>query len=168
MAILRKKEELEGYNIDNEVIKYIATNVKSNIRELEGALTKIVALSKLNNKEITTELAEEALKDLISPNAEKEVTPELIIQVVADHFGITPLDISSQKRNKEIVFPRQIAMYLCREMLDAPLTGIGKMMGDRDHTTVMHGIEKIEKEMSAKDSVRNTVDILKKKINPSK
>ena len=168
MAILRKKEELEGYNIDNEVIKYIATNVKSNIRELEGALTKIVALSKLNNKEITTDLAEEALKDLISPNAEKEVTPELIIQVVADHFGITPLDISSQKRNKEIVFPRQIAMYLCREMLDAPLTGIGKMMGDRDHTTVMHGIEKIEKEMSAKDSVRNTVDILKKKINPSK
>ena len=150
------------------MIKYIATNVKSNIRELEGALTKIVALSKLNNKEITTELAEEALKDLISPNAEKEVTPELIIQVVADHFGITPLDISSQKRNKEIVFPRQIAMYLCREMLDAPLTGIGKMMGDRDHTTVMHGIEKIEKEMSAKDSVRNTVDILKKKINPSK
>ena len=101
----RKKEELEGYNIDNEVIKYIATNVKSNIRELEGALTKIVALSKLNNKEITTELAEEALKDLISPNAEKEVTPELIIQVVADHFGITPLDISSQKRNKEIVYP---------------------------------------------------------------
>ena len=87
------------------MIKYIATNVKSNIRELEGALTKIVALSKLNNKEITTELAEEALKDLISPNAEKEVTPELIIQVVADHFGITPLDISSQKRNKEIVFP---------------------------------------------------------------
>lgn len=99
------------------MIKYIATNVKSNIRELEGALTKIVALSKLNNKEITTELAEEALKDLISPNAEKEVTPELIIQVVADHFGITPLDISSQKRNKEIVFPRQIVMYICRSML---------------------------------------------------
>ena len=72
------------------------------------------------------------------------------------------------KRSSKIVFPRQIAMYLCREMLDAPLTGIGKMMGDRDHTTVMHGIEKIEKEMSAKDSVRNTVDILKKKINPSK
>ena len=127
MAILRKKEELEGYNIDNEVIKYIATNVKSNIRELEGALTKIVALSKLNNKEITTELAEEALKDLISPNAEKEVTPELIIQVVADHFGITPLDISSQKRNKEIVFPRQIVMYICRSMLGTSLQNIGKI-----------------------------------------
>ena len=88
MAILRKKEELEGYNIDNEVIKYIATNVKSNIRELEGALTKIVALSKLNKQEITIELAEEALKDLISPNETKEVTPELIIQVVADHLSL--------------------------------------------------------------------------------
>lgn len=100
MAILRKKEELEGYNIDNEVIKYIATNVKSNIRELEGALTKIVALSKLNKQEITIELAEEALKDLISPNETKEVTPELIIQVVADHFGITPLDISSEEKQR--------------------------------------------------------------------
>ena len=104
MAILRKKEEMEGYNIDNEVIKYIATNIKSNIRELEGALTKIVALSRLDNKEITVELAEEALKDIISPNDKREVTPELVIQVVADHYGITPLDICSQKRNKEIVY----------------------------------------------------------------
>jgi len=86
MAILRKKEEMEGYNIDNEVIKYIATNIKSNIRELEGALTKIVALSRLDNKEITVELAEEALKDIISPNDKREVTPELFIQVVADHM----------------------------------------------------------------------------------
>ena len=111
MAILRKKEEMEGYNIDNEVIKYIATNIKSNIRELEGALTKIVALSRLNKCDITLELAEEALKDIISPNAQREVTPDLIIQVVSDHFGLTPLDISSQKRNKEIVYPRQIVMY---------------------------------------------------------
>ena len=88
MAILRKKEEMEGYNIDNEVIKYIATNIKSNIRELEGALTKIVALSRLDNKEITVELAEEALKDIISPNDKREVTPELVIQVVADHYGL--------------------------------------------------------------------------------
>lgn len=102
MAILRKKEELEGYNIDNEIIKYIATNVKSNIRELEGALTKIVASSKLNNKEINLELAEEALKDLISPNAAREVTPQLIINVVSEHFGITPLDLIGQKRSKEL------------------------------------------------------------------
>ena len=166
MAILRKKEELEGYNIDNEVIKYIATNVKSNIRELEGALTKIVALSKLNKQEITIELAEEALKDLISPNETKEVTPELIIQVVADHFGITPLDISSQKRNKEVVFPRQIVMFLCRSMTDTPLQAIGKYLGGRDHTTIIHGYEKIGADMDKKESLRNTIEIMKKKINP--
>ena len=166
MAILRKKEELEGYNIDNEVIKYIATNVKSNIRELEGALTKIVALSKLNKQEITIELAEEALKDLISQNETKEVTPELIIQVVADHFGITPLDISSQKRNKEVVFPRQIVMFLCRSMTDTPLQAIGKYLGGRDHTTIIHGYEKIGADMDKNESLRNTIEILKKKINP--
>ncbi|MEF9939673.1 MAG: chromosomal replication initiator protein DnaA [Clostridium sp.] len=166
MAILRKKEELEGYNIDNEVIKYIATNVKSNIRELEGALTKIVALSKLNKREITIELAEEALKDLISPNESKEVTPELIIQVVSDHYGITSLDISSQKRNKEIVYPRQIVMYLCRNMTEAPLQAIGKYLGGRDHTTIIHGSEKIAAELEKNETLRNTMEILKKKINP--
>lgn len=166
MAILRKKEELEGYNIDNEVIKYIATNVKSNIRELEGALTKIVALSKLNKQEITIELAEEALKDLISPNETKEVTPDLIIQIVSDHFGITALDIASQKRNKEVVFPRQIAMYLCRTMTDVPLQIIGNHLGGRDHTTIIHGTDKITAEVEKNESLRNTVEILKKKINP--
>ncbi|MDO5349369.1 MAG: chromosomal replication initiator protein DnaA [Lachnospiraceae bacterium] len=167
MAILRKKEEMEGYNIDNEVIKYIATNIKSNIRELEGALTKIVALSKLGtNREITIELAEEALKDLISPNAAREVTPESIIQVVCDHFGITPLDIASQKRNREIVVPRQIVMYLCRNMTEAPLQTIGKYMGGRDHTTIIHGSEKIANELGKNDSLRGTIEILKKKISP--
>lgn len=167
MAILRKKEEMEGYNIDNEVIKYIATNIKSNIRELEGALTKIVALSKLGtNREITIELAEEALKDLISPNAVREITPESIMQIVADHFGITPLDIASQKRNREIVVPRQIVMYLCRNMTTTPLQLIGKYMGGRDHTTIIHGADKIAKDITKNDSLRNTVEILKKKINP--
>ena len=166
MAILRKKEELEGYNIDNEVIKYIATHVKSNIRELEGALTKIVALSKLNKREITTDLAEEALKDLISPGGAREITPELIIQVVSEHFGITPADISSKKRNKEIVYPRQIAMYLCRTMTSTPLQGIGKCLGDRDHTTIIHGAEKITADMEKNESLRNTLEILKKKLSP--
>ncbi len=168
MAILRKKEEMEGYDIDNEVIKYIATNIKSNIRELEGALTKIVALSKLGkgHETITIELAEEALKDLISPNAVREITPESIIQTVSDHFGITPLDIASQKRNRDIVIPRQIVMYLCRTMIDIPLQTIGKYMGGRDHTTIIHGAEKITNEMAKNDSLRNTVEILKKKIRP--
>ena len=166
MAILRKKEELEGYNIDNEIIKYIATNVKSNIRELEGALTKIVASSKLNNKEINLELAEEALKDLISPNAAREVTPQLIINVVSEHFGITPLDLIGQKRSKELVFPRQIVMYLCGDMTNESLQNIGKALGGRDHTTIIHGTKKIASELKTDENLKNTIDILKKKINP--
>ena len=166
MAILRKKEEMEGYNIDNEVIKYIATNIKSNIRELEGALTKIVALSKLNNLEITTGLAEEALKDLISPNAAREVTPDLILQIVSDHLNIQAIDILGQKRNKEIANARQIVMYLCRNMTSTPLQQIGKFLGGRDHTTVIHGIEKITKDLPKDPALQNTIEILKKKINP--
>ena len=166
MAILRKKEELEGYNIDNEVIKYIASNVKSNIRELEGALTKIVALSKLNNREINIELAEEALKDLISPNAAREITPQLIINVVSEHFGINSLDIIGQKRSKELVFPRQIVMYLCGEMTTESLQNIGKALGGRDHTTIIHGTKKIATEIKNDKNLKNTIDILKKKINP--
>ena len=166
MAILRKKEEMEGYNIDNEVIKYIATNIKSNIRELEGALTKIVALSKLNKKEITIELAEEALKDLISPNMAREVTPDLILQIVSDHLGIQAIDILGQKRNKEIAGARQIVMYLCRNMTSTPLQQIGQFLGGRDHTTIIHGIEKITKDLPKDPALQNTIDILKKKINP--
>ena len=167
MAILRKKEELEGYNIDNEVIKYIATNIKSNIRELEGALTKIVALSKLDhNKEIDIALAEEALKDIISPNAQRKLTAELIIQIVADHFGLTPLDIASQKRSKNIAYPRQICMYLCQEIVGTPLQEIGKLLGGRDHTTIIHGRDKIAADLRTNESTANTIEILKKKINP--
>ena len=173
MAILHKNEEMNGYSISEDVIKYIATNIKSNIRELEGALTKIVALSKLEkNREIDIELAEKALKDIIAPGDKQEVTPEFIIQIVADHFNLTPLDIMSAKRSKEIVYPRQIvmprqvSMYLCREIISTPLKNIGKALGNRDHTTVMHGIEKIENELQNDDNLKNTIDILKKKINP--
>ena len=166
MAILHKNEEMNGYNISEDVIKYIATNIKSNIRELEGALTKIVALSRLNKCDITLGLAEEALKDIISPNAQREVTPNLIIQVVSDHFGITPLDISSQKRTKEIVYPRQIVMYLCRNMTETPLQSIGRILGGRDHTTIIHGSEKIAADMNKDENLKNTIEILKKKINP--
>ena len=166
MAILRKKEELEGYNIDNEVITYIATNIKSNIRELEGALTKVMAFSRLNKCEINLKMAEEALKDIISPGAQREVTPDLIIQIVAEHFGLTPQDIVSQKRTKEIVYPRQIAMYLCRDMLSTPLQTIGSHLGGRDHTTIIHGADKISADLKKDEVLKNTIDILKKKINP--
>lgn len=165
MAILRKKEELDNINIDNAVIQYIASNVKSNIRELEGSLTKIVAMSKLDHREINVPLAEEVLKDLISPDAPPEITPSFIIKMVAEHFNMSELDIAGQKRNKEIVYPRQIAMYLCRDMTDAPLQQIGECLGGRDHTTIIHGAEKISTDLKTKPDLQNTIDILKKKIS---
>lgn len=167
MAILRKKEEMDGYNIDDEIIKYIATNIKSNIRELEGALNRLNALAKLEKKEITIEFAEEALKDIISPDAKKEITPELIIDVVAEHFHISSADIKGSKRNSEIVVPRQIVMYLCRDMTDTALKAIGNILGKRDHSTIIHGADKITDEIKKNDTLRNTIDILKKKINPT-
>jgi chromosomal replication initiator protein len=113
------------------------------------------------------EFAEETLKDLISPDAGRELTPELIIEIVADHINIKPDDITSQKRNANIVYPRQIAMYLCRQMLPSTVQAIGKAFGNRDHTTVIHGSEKISKLVTTDTSVRSTVDVLIKKISPS-
>lgn len=168
MAILRKKEEIEGYNIDNEVIKYIATNIKSNIRELEGALTKIVAKSRLEKKNINLDLAQELLRDYITPEGPREVTPQLIISTVAEQYGITTIDIASQKKNKEIVLPRQVAMYLCREMTDTPLATVGKFMGGRDHSTVIHGCEKISTEIKKNEQLAATIELLRKKISPQK
>ena len=171
MAILYKKieiDQLERYNIPNEVIQYIATNIKTNIRELEGSLNKLIALYRINNnqKEIDIKLAAEALKDLISPNENREVTPELIIDVVSEHFNIPISDLKSSKRNAEIANARQIAMYLCRKMTDTPLKTIGLLLGGRDHSTVNHGVDKVANDVEKNETLRNTIDIIKKKINP--
>ena len=168
MAILRKKEELDGYTIDNEVIEYIARNVKSNIRELEGSLNKIMAYANLEKSEITLALAEKVLKDIISPNEKRVITPELITEIVADHFDLSPSDIIGNRRNSQIAFPRQIVMYLCRHMTDSTLKIIGQYLGGRDHTTIMNGINKIEAELETSESTREIIDILRKKINPAK
>ena len=165
MAILQKKQELEGYDVGNEVIEYIASNITSNIRELEGALTKIKAYAKLVKQEINLQFAEQVLKDVISPNDKKIVTPELIISMVAEQYDITPADITGNKRNSKIVYPRQIAMYLCREMLDIPLTQIGTYLGKRDHTTIIHGITKIEEELKNSPQTQSTIALLKKKLS---
>lgn len=165
VAILRKKEEMDGYKLDNEIIEYIAKNIKSNIRELEGSLNKIMAYANLDNREVTMELAEQVLKDIIAPNAKKVITPEYIIGIVAEHFEITPADIASSKRSSKIVYPRQIAMYLCRELCNIPLKTIGQYMGNRDHTTIMHGCEKIEDYLQVDESTRNNIEILKKKLH---
>ncbi len=166
MAILRKREELDGYKIDDEVIQYIATNVKSNIRELEGALNIVVAYGNLNKIEINLDVAKEALKNIISPDEKKIVTPELIINTVCEHFHISKEDIYGSKRNSEIVQPRQIAMYLCREMTQTQFKEIGSIMGGRDHSTVIHGYDKIAYELKNNENMKNTIEVLIKKINP--
>lgn len=166
MAILQKNAESYNKEIDNEVLSYIAENVKSNIRELEGALNKILAFSKLNKVDINLEYAEEALKDVIYPNKKKEITPSFIIEVVAEHFGVSPEDIASRKRTAELVQPRQIVMYLCRQLTQASLQNIAKAIGKKDHTTVLHGIEKITEKMENDEELKNKVDIIKKKIMP--
>ncbi len=166
MAILRKKEEMEGYTIDNEILQYIATNIRTNIRELEGALTKMYAYSKLHpNTPVTLETAKNNLKDIISPQNEKRLTPEHILEVIAEHYGVRPEDIKSQRRTKEIVLPRQIAMYLIRVLNDISLEDVGKILGNRDHSTVIHGYEKIINEMNTNAELKNSIDIIKKKLS---
>ena len=172
MAILQKKIELdhlEKYNIKNDVLDYIAANVKSNIRELEGSLNKLIALYKLNNNNnpIDIALAAEALKDIISSDNRREVTPELILDIVADHFGITVADLKSKKRDSEIAVPRQICMCLMRTMTDTALKGIGAVLGGKDHSTVKYGVEKIAKDIESDEMMANTINIIKKKINPA-
>lgn len=167
MAILQKKADLEGYNVNNDILDYVATNIKSNIRELEGALNKLCAYARLTHKKITLEFAEDALKDIISPNAHREITPQFIIQIVAEHYGISPNDICSDSRKSEFAYPRQIAMYLCRYMTDVPLKMIGKFMGNKDHSTVKYGVDKISNDMKNSESLSSTIDIIKKKISPS-
>ncbi len=165
MAILKKNAENFNRKIDDEIFQYIATNIKSNIRELEGAFNRIIAKSKIENQsEITLDLAEDALKDIINPDKPKEITPSLIIEVVAEQFGVSPEDITSKKRNSEFVQPRQVVMYLCRKLTDTSYVNIGKLLGKKDHTTIIHGVNKIEDELESNQELAYKVETIKKKI----
>ena len=167
MAILQKKTELEDHDVKDEILQYIANNVVSNIRELEGALNRVIAYSKISNGEMTLDIAKEVLKVFIMPNAKVEVTCSLIIQAVADHFEISESDLLSKKRSQDIVIPRQIAMYLCRSLTDDSLSHIGELLGKKDHTTIIHGCEKIANEIKVNEQLKATVETLKKKIDPN-
>ena len=172
MAILQKKIELdhlEKYNIPHDVLDYIATNIKTNIRELEGSLNKLIALYKLNNYQdpIDINLATRALKDIISSKNNRVVTPELILDIVADHFNVSVADLKSNKRNAEIAIPRQIAMYFIRSMTDTSLKSIGVILGGKDHSTIKYGADKIAIEIKEDETLANTINIIKKKINPA-
>ena len=164
MAILKKKADVEKLNVANEVMVYIATKIKSNIRELEGALIRIVAYSSLTNKEITVDLASEALKDIISKKQGKNITISIIQDIVASYFNLRIEDLKSQRRTRNIAYPRQIAMYLSRNLTDMSLPKIGEEFGGRDHTTVIHAYEKISENLNTDESLQHTIEDITKKL----
>ncbi len=164
IAILRKKADTEDLVVPDDVMAFIAKCIVSNIRELEGALTRIVAFAKLTNQKISIDLAETALKDVFSENAAVQITPELIQEIVANHYNIRLEDMQGSKKPKSIAYPRQIAMYLSRKLLDISLPKIGEHFGGRDHTTVIHAITKIEKELENNSVLQKTIFELEKQI----
>lgn len=166
IAILRKKADLEELEIPNEVIIYIANKIQSNIRELEGALIKVIAYSDLVDRDVDLELAQEALKDLVREEESGEIELDItgIKQVVAEHYNVTTEEIDSKRRTQEIVLPRQVAMYLSRELTDSSLPKIGEEFGDRDHTTVMYAHNKISDRLEEDDQFKQTLQTLEQKL----
>ncbi|MCI9081102.1 MAG: chromosomal replication initiator protein DnaA [Lachnospiraceae bacterium] len=167
MAILRRKEEMDGFQLDDEILDYIATNIKSNIRELEGALNKLLAFSNLEHTEITMDVAVQELQNIISPDKPREITPQLVIEIVAEHFNISTDQMISKTRSNDIAKPRQIAMYLCKNMTSTPLDTIGALLGGRDHSTIIYGIRKVTSEYDKDENFHYLIETIKKKINPN-
>ncbi|RXK18552.1 chromosomal replication initiator protein DnaA [Macrococcus sp. DPC7161] len=164
IAILRKKSEEENIDIPNEAMLYIANQIHSNIRELEGALTRVSAYSKLVKRELTPDLVAEALKDIIQTSKPKKITIQDIQTIVGSYYNVRLEDFSAKKRTKSIAFPRQIAMYLARELTDFSLPKIGEEFGGRDHTTVIHAHEKIKKQIEQDSLLKQELKNLEKEI----
>ena len=163
IAILKKKAKVENLSIADDVMLLIAKRIQSNIRELEGALIRIVAYSSLTNGEINEELANEALKDIISNSKPRLLTASIIKDAVGQYFNVKIEDFNAKKRNKSVVHPRQIAMYLCREMTDLSLPKIGEEFG-RDHTTIMHAHEKISSDLNIDSNLKRAIEEIKNKL----
>ena len=162
-AILKKKCELENRTIDDEIIQTIAEKVESNIRELEGVFNKIVAMASLTNSEITMALAEKAIGDL-ERSSDKVITVDYIIHAVANYYNLDPNDFKIQRKTQDIAFPRQIAMYLSKQLTGLSLKDIGKEFGGKDHSTVIYANKKVEEEMKLNPNTKTIVDNIKKTI----
>jgi len=164
IAILRKKAKAENLDIPNEAMVYIANMIDSNIRELEGALIRIVAYSSLTNQDVSSHLAAEALKDILPTGRNRLITIQDIQQRVGEFYGLKLEDFKARKRTKAVAFPRQIAMYLSREMTDYSLPKIGEAFGGRDHTTVIHAHEKITQQLKQDQELYKIIQNLTEKI----
>ena len=164
-AILRKKAELERLPIPNEAIRFVAERITTNIRELEGALVRVVAFASMHNRPMDAALAQEALEHILPETRPRQVTIRLIQELVAEHYALDVHDLKIHKRTRQLAFPRQIAMYLCRELTDASLPRIGDEFGGRDHTTVIHAHVKIAREVQTDSELRATINLLRKRIS---
>ncbi|TMG56516.1 MAG: chromosomal replication initiator protein DnaA [Chloroflexi bacterium] len=164
IAILRAKAEVQNVAVPPPVIDFLAQRIVSNIRELEGALTRIVAYAALQASPVTTQLAQEVLQNILYNPQRKTLSPERIAETVARYYGVPIDELKGRARDKQIVLPRQIAMYLMREETEAPLLRIGEVLGGRDHSTVLHGCEKIEREMAENDEFRRDVGALREML----
>ena len=167
LAILRQKAQIENIIVDDDILEAIATKVDTNIRELEGILTKLIAKASLQNSQITIDMAEKAISEVIQ-SKDKVISSQYIQEVVGKYFNIDPQDLIGQKRSANITFPRQIAMYLCRNIANLSLPQIGKDFGNRDHSTVMHSVSKIEKEIETVNNTKLIVESVEKILRDKK
>jgi len=165
VAILRKKAEDDSIALGDEVLDYIARNCRSNVRELEGAVIKLLAYSSLTRREVTLDLAKEALGGVLRVGPVVEVTADLIRSRVATEWGVSVEGLTSKKRTKDLTVPRQVAMYLIRELLDLSLVEVGRMFGGRDHSTVIHAVNKVEEDLGVDDGFRTRVELLRGRLD---
>ncbi|MGQ9532137.1 MAG: chromosomal replication initiator protein DnaA [Desulfotomaculales bacterium] len=164
VAILKKKAHLDSVEVPDEIITYIADRIQSNIRELEGALIRVIAYASLTNRQPTLDLAMELLDDILPPPKPRQITVSLIQEVVAHHYGLHPDELRAKKRTRAVAFPRQVAMYLARELTELSLPQIGEEFGGRDHTTVLHAFHKIAQERMASPELNHTLEELKRRL----
>jgi len=167
IAILRKKAQAEDLNVPYDILDYIANCIDSNIRELEGALIRLVAYATISNKELNMETAMDALKDILPTATKKRITIENIQREVADFFGLDMNELLSKKRNKQLVYPRQIAMYLCRRLTDASYPQIGEQFAGKDHTTVIHACEKVDRDLALDNELSKNIENILFRIDPN-
>ena len=167
-AILQKKLSLLNKDIPSDVIDYIAKNVQTNVRDLEGCLTKMIGYAELMQKPVTIEIAQKELRDTFSQPANGLITIEIIQKVVCDHYSISLSDIKSKKRNKKYIIPRHIAIYIARNLLEYSYPELGNEFGGRDHTTIMHGYESIEKQLKIDSALDTTIQMLIREIKDYK
>ena len=163
IAILRKKSEEEGIAISEDVIQLLAVNLKSNIREIEGALIRLGAYASLTGQKITVDMAKNILRDLLG-GKRRVITTEDIQEAVASRFHLKISDLKSKRRTKTLVYPRQIAMFLCRTLTDASFPEIGRDFGGKDHTTIIHACKQMEKSQESDNTLRTTIESLKEEI----